>query len=876
MFLRRGLLFFAILGLLICTGKATAGSNANAVLSLDWIDDGGAGNQIDDGVTSGTVSGQGTKIEVEVLATGVTTPLLGVRIEFDFDASILTYVGAWNSAFPLILSHDATGTVFGIIANSPASLSESGFLARAKFTTAVDVTDREFSIGIKQVLLYESQSSSDSLTTTDVIRFNASSSPEASRSPDFDGDDVVGIPDFLQFVDRFGTMRGDGKYEAKYDLDGDGVVGIPDFLIFVDNFGKEVPAAVVSIPDANLRAAIEAALSKASGSPITEAEMLTLTELSVPGADIRDLTGLEFAAYLTYLDTRYNYGIRDISSLSGLTDLKTFYLGCNRFTDISPLSGLTNLTDLNIGGNGFTDISSLAGLTKLTRLHLGNNDITDISSLSGLVNLTELGLGGNDLTDISPLAGLTNLNYLLLLTNDLTDISPLAGLINLDYLDLRHNNITDISPLSGLTNLGSLYISDNAIRDTLPLSGLTTNLFYLDLDENDIRDISPLTGLSRVGVLNLGGNNITDIPSLSGLTRLNFLRLGFNNIRDISSLSGLTRRIDLDLKFNNITDISPLSGLTRLRSLDLRGNPLNDSSINDHITVLESGGVRVLFDLLRKGDFDIELVFLDQVTEFQKNVIQYTARRWMSVIVEDLPDYIFTQGFSGTCGGQSYEIPSGEQIDDLRIYVSTSVSSTFAIGRGGPQMLRETTHLPVVGCMAIKVNLTSRLLNTPLHEIGHVLGFGTLWGKFGFIQDLSWSDSSADTHFNGPRAIAAFDDAGGGNYGGKKVPVQKRDGGHWRFIALHNEIMLPARSGEGVLSAITVQSLADLGYGVDVTQADPYTVHRTAASGKIALGGSAIPNVDVEPNLECGVDRMTEPIYVVDQQGRIIRTIDNQ
>lgn len=634
---------------------------------------------------------------------------------------------------------------------------------------------------------------------------------DTDPSPDFDG--VVGIPDFLQFVDRFGSMRGDGKYGAKYDLDGDGVIGIPDFLIFVDNFGKEVPPSgdveMVSIPDANLRAAIEAALNRASGAPITEAEMLTLTKLSVPGADIRDLTGLEFAANLTYLDTRYNYRITDISSLSGLTNLKTFYLGCNRFTDLSPLSGLTNLTDLNIGGNGFTDISSLAGLTKLTRLHLGNNDITDISSLSGL----------------------TNLNYLLLLTNDLTDISPLAGLINLDYLDLRHNNITDISPL---------------------------------------------TGLSRMGVLNLGGNNIRDIPSLSGLTRLNVLGLGFNNIRDISSLSGLTRRIDLDLKFNNITDISPLSGLTRLRSLDLRGNPLNDSSVNDHITVLESGGVKVLFDLLRKGDFDIELVFLDQVTEFQKNVIQYTARRWMSVIVEDLPDYIFTQGFSGTCGGQSYEIPSGEQIDDLRIYVSTSVSSTFAIGRGGPTILREATHLPVVGCMAIKVNLTSRLLNTPLHEIGHVLGFGTLWGKFGFIQNLSWSDSSADTHFNGPQAISAFDDASGGDYGGKKVPVQKRDGAHWRFIVLHNEIMLPARSGQGVLSAITVQSLADLGYGVDVTQADPYTVHNTTASGKIALAGSAIPDVDVEPNLKCGVDLMTEPIYVVDQQGRIIRTIDNR
>ena len=55
--------------------KIAVGSNANAVLSLDLITDGGAGNQIDDGVTSGVVSGQGTKIAVEVFAKGVTTPL---------------------------------------------------------------------------------------------------------------------------------------------------------------------------------------------------------------------------------------------------------------------------------------------------------------------------------------------------------------------------------------------------------------------------------------------------------------------------------------------------------------------------------------------------------------------------------------------------------------------------------------------------------------------------------------------------------------------------------------------------------------------------------------------------------------------------------
>lgn len=62
--------------------------------------------------------------------------------------------------------------------------------------------------------------------------------------PDFDGNGVVDLPDFLLFVGKFGARQGDGKYEAQYDLDGDGAVGLSDFLIFVSKFGKTGPLTV--------------------------------------------------------------------------------------------------------------------------------------------------------------------------------------------------------------------------------------------------------------------------------------------------------------------------------------------------------------------------------------------------------------------------------------------------------------------------------------------------------------------------------------------------------------------------------------------------------------------------------------------------------
>ena len=745
------------------------------------------------------------------------------------------------------------------------------------------------------------------------------------------------------------------------------------------------------IPDANLRAAIETALGKASGAPITADDMETLTNLSATqNAGISDLTGLEYAANLTELYLGWNNisdlspladltklirldlqsnntpnlsflasltnltylslggnGITDISPLSGLTNLTELWMYGNRITDVSPLSSSTNLTTLILWENNITDISPLAGLvnltwldlafnpvtnlsplggltklerldlqsnntpnlsflaslTNLTYLSLGGNGITDISPLSGLTNLTELWMYGNRITDVSPLSSSTNLTTLILWENNITDISPLAGLVNLTWLELAFNPVTNLSPLGGLTNLTKLNlygikITDQStlaswlpgrtnlerlilgatgISDISLLAGLT-NLTFLNLGGNNISDLSPLSGLTTLAELALFENDIADVSPLAGLNSLRKLRLDTNDLTDVSALGGLVRLSELDLGFNRVTDISALVDLTELTRLDLRGNPLGDSSINDHIPAIERSGASVFFDSFSKGDYDIELVFADDFTERQKNVLQFVARRWMAVIAEDLPDYEFTQGWSGTCADQSYEIPAGERIDDLRIYMST-FEGGVAVGYGGPSVLRQETHLPVLGCMAFNLS-TANLLNTGLHEIGHVLGFGTIWNELGFHQDLD-----GDTHFNGPLAIAAFDEAGGSDYTGAKVPVQKGGGGHWRSFP--DELMGPV--GGSALSAITVQSLADLGYGVDVTQADAYTLPGAAAVQAIAMQAEVIPAIrgddrssghlasttQVEPTLRWDLDGEREPIYVVDPQGRIIRTIGN-
>ena len=87
-------------------------------------------------------------------------------------------------------------------------------------------------------------------------------------------------------------------------------------------------AQVVSIPDSNLRAAIEDSLGKSSGVTITEAEMATLTELSAPNREITDLAGLEAGVNLARLDLGDAY----VAS-------EGRFINSNSISDLSPLSG---------------------------------------------------------------------------------------------------------------------------------------------------------------------------------------------------------------------------------------------------------------------------------------------------------------------------------------------------------------------------------------------------------------------------------------------------------------------------------------------------------------------------------------------------------
>ena len=316
------------------------------------------------------------------------------------------------------------------------------------------------------------------------------------------------------------------------------------------------PGTVVHIPDQNLRAAIAEALGKNPNAPITVEEMEGLNELKANNRGIQDLTGLQFATNLRWL----NFG-KWYEQDKG-----------NQISDISPIAGLINLRELVLDRNSISDLSPVTALINLEILHLIENKISDLSPVAGLINLERLDISSNNTPDLSPVAGLINLEFLSFPDNNVSDLLPIAGLINLEHLYFTHNNISDLSPVAGLINLKTIHTWGNPVFDLSPLVRLI-KLEVVDMCGGEISDLTPLAGLTGLKELYLVNNEISDISPLRGLTGLTRVNLEENNIVDISPLAAFTNLTWLNVARNQISNLSPLDGLRENIKLVWHDNP---------------------------------------------------------------------------------------------------------------------------------------------------------------------------------------------------------------------------------------------------------------------------------------------------------------
>jgi len=226
-------------------------------------------------------------------------------------------------------------------------------------------------------------------------------------------------------------------------------------------------------------------------------------------------------------------------------------------------------------------------------------------------------------------------------------------------------------------------------------------------------------------------------------------------------------------------------------------------------------------------------------------------------------------------------------VDDVRIFarIDSIDGPGGVLGSAGPCFIRLPEGLTVLGQMTFDsadvaaLNAAGSLNSVILHEMGHVLGFGTLWTQpqFDCLQDASTPPGTIlDTYFSCLKALAMFDSIGGTSYtGGNKVPVENcgpaspvgcgagNVNGHWREPTFDEELMTgflqPGVSNP--LSKLSAAAMEDLGYGVNYAGSDAYVKIFTLRAG-------APQNL-----LSLGDDLYRGPIYVVNRSGRVVGVI---
>lgn len=190
------------------------------------------------------------------------------------------------------------------------------------------------------------------------------------------------------------------------------------------------------------------------------------------------------------------------------------------------------------------------------------------------------------------------------------------------------------------------------------------------------------------------------------------------------------------------------------------------------------------------------------------------------------------------------DVPDYNGVDDLEI--SASVVSidgvSGALGQAGPTSLRPTTYLPYKGTMKFdSADMASMISDGTLtsvvtHEMGHVLGFGTLWDYLHL--------NTVFAQYTGANALAEYRTLSG-NASASYVPLETGGGAgtadsHWSESIFGAELMTGyAESAPPMpLSRLTIAAMKDLGYGVDFSAAQSFTLSLQAQSLEpIALTG---------------------------------------
>jgi Leishmanolysin len=238
------------------------------------------------------------------------------------------------------------------------------------------------------------------------------------------------------------------------------------------------------------------------------------------------------------------------------------------------------------------------------------------------------------------------------------------------------------------------------------------------------------------------------------------------------------------------------------------------------------------------SNFTIELQFLLPPTASQLAAFNAAKAKWESAISGDLGAFnVGSQPTGPNCGNTTV---SGV-INDIRIIVELKPYDGVGqvLGASSPCFLRPSGvggGLPIISYMFFDtadtpaLELSGDFDDVVLHEMGHSLGYGTIWD----LQGVSNTLSATNPFFTGTQANSAYINSNGGAAlvaGRSAVPLQATGGvgtalAHWEETIFQSEVMTGYITGAvRPFSLTTIESMADLGYVVNPAAADPFDIN---------------------------------------------------
>ena len=422
-------------------------------------------------------------------------------------------------------------------------------------------------------------------------------------------------------------------------------------------------------------------------------------------------------------------------------------------------------------------------------------------------------------------------------------------------------------------------LSDNSLTGPVPseLGGLG-KLEDLHLDRNELSGTIPseLGDLSRLRNLGLYSNKLSGgiPPELGDLANLETLWLYANELTgslpsELGSLGGLER---LRVHLNQLEGEVPSTFLD-LEDLRLFWFHRNDDLCapdTSAFTIWLNGMDDWVGDRCRDREvFDLEVRFTSGVSSTVRSHLEDARQEWADILMDtEFEDIHINRTVN--CGGVTRYIGT---VDDHMawVHVDSIDGKGGILAYAGYCIERTKDGTPVLSRSVFDEDDIDGMLDhdalvpIAVHELAHGLGFsGHHWDKYGLLE------KGSDAHFTGELAIEAFDDAGGDDYDGNKVPVQLRVYGHWRESVFGDEMMstsVSLRDDDLPVSAITLQSMAAIGYEVDLSLADDYELPDPS------LPPPAPPGEEDAAVFDLGNDVVWGPVTVVDADGRVIRVI---